>query len=276
MCPDSLKDFISSIFEYHHIRLTPSDLARLVRRSFPELSRKAVQSAIKAMVADGTLFYSSHFNTTHLELNYCRPVRISHRIILLPDGQDCAPMDGETQIIRLIQGSAFGIGDHPTTRLSLRAVDSIMSSITARDRTRGIRALDIGTGSGVLAIAAARLGASKVLAVDIDPLALHEARHNILLNALDRVIDITNEPLENVTGESFDLIMANLRPPTLRQILPQIEALSSINTCWVFSGFRQDAIEAVTRILPQEKSRVLSRESTCGWGAMTVRYLHSK
>jgi ribosomal protein L11 methyltransferase len=276
MCPDNLKEFIYSIFENHYIRLTPSDLERMVYRSHPDFSRKAVRSTIKAMVADGGLIYSNHFNTTHLELNYCRPVRFSPRIMLMPDGHGCTSSDAATQVIRMLQGVAFGIGDHPTTRLAIRAVDDIMSDMAARGLTRGIRALDIGTGSGVLAIAAAKLGAANVVALDIDPLALHEARNNILLNDLGRAIVVSDEPLENLADTSFDLIMANLRPPTLKQILPQVESLSSMNCHWIFSGFRQDAMEDAIRMLPEDKCEILVREAACGWGAVTIRYRGSE
>ena len=150
---------------------------------------------------------------------------------------------------------------------------SAMMSGSLRDC---IRVLDIGTGSGVLALAAAKLGAAKVVAMDIDTLALHEARNNILLNALEGKIVVTGKPLENFAGTSFDLIMANLRPPTLRQILPKVEGLSTKNSYWILSGFRQDAMEDVSRMLPTEKCEVFGWEATCGWGAMTVKYLHSK
>jgi len=275
MSPSDLKGFICSIFEDRYIRLTPPDLERMVRRSQPGFSPKAVRVAIKEMVAKGTLIYSNHFNTTHIELNYCRPFRVSPRIILVPHGQRCVvPLDDGTQTIVLLQGSAFGIGDHPTTRLALRAVDRVLSYYMAEGRTSRIRALDIGTGSGVLAMAAAKLGAEKVVALDIDHLALHEARNNIHRNHMDRSIVVMDAPIENLAGTSFDLIMANLRPPTLRQMMPRFEALSSDQCHWIISGFRQEATEEVARILPQKKTELLSSEASCGWGALTARYFY--
>lgn len=269
MCPDDLKRSIYAFFENRYIRLTPSDLERMVCRSHPGFSRRAVRSAIKEMVAEGTLLYTNHFNTTHLELNFCRPIRISRRIVLVPHGHACGPENEETHTIKMYQGSAFGIGDHPTTRLVLRAMDILMEE----GMPGGIRALDIGTGSGVLAMAAMILGAERVMAVDIDCLALHEARNNIRLNGLEQTVTLTNEPLENLAGGPFDLVMANLRPPTLKQILPQVEALSS-NIChWIISGFRQEALEDATRLLPKEKTAILSSDVACGWAALTVRYI---
>lgn len=274
MSRDALKKSISSVFENQRMRLTPLDLERMLCRAQPGFSLKAVRSAVKEMVADGTLLYTHHFNTTHLELNFCRPVRVSPRIVLMPHGQTCKPADDGTQAIRMLQGSAFGIGDHPTTRLALRAMDSVMALTMGEGPTIGIRVLDIGTGSGVLAMAAVILGAEKVVAVDIDHLALHEARNNVRLNDMDRAIVITDEPIENLAGPPFNLILANLRPPTLKQILPKMEALSSDNCHWIISGFRQEAMEEAVRILPQGKTLILCRDAACGWAAIAVRYLH--
>lgn len=269
-----IKSIIHDLFENHHIRLTPSNLKRKVCRLQPGCSPKAVLSSIKELVADGTLQYTSHFNTTHLELNFCKPVRISQRIVLMPQGHTCDPSDDGIRVIRMIQGGAFGIGDHPTTRLALRAVDRVMAQYLAQGLLRGIRALDIGTGSGVLAMAAAGLGAEEVLALDIDHLALHEARRNIHLNKMEKTIVVTDEPVENLAGVSYDLIMANLRPPTLKQILPRLQAVSSPNCHWIISGFRCEAMDAVVCMLPSEKTTVMNRDSVCGWAAITVRYLH--
>jgi ribosomal protein L11 methyltransferase len=269
-----LKRTILSLFENHHIRLTPSDLDRLVRRMNPGFSSKAVRTAIKEMVIEGSLAYTNHFNTTHLELNFFKAVRVSPRLLIIPHGRIAPQTDDELRAIMLVQGSAFGMGDHPTTRLALRAMDSVMANAMAETLNSGIHALDIGTGSGVLAIAAARLGAQKVVALDIDPLALYEARNNICLNGLDRVIAVSDEKLEKLPGNSFNLILANLRPPTLKQILPSMESVSSGNGYWVLSGFRREDMEAAIRILPPERTSILSRESAGGWAAVSVNYFH--
>ncbi len=272
MCLDDLKKSICALFEDSYTRLTPSNLQRIMCQSEQGFSPRAVRSAIKQLVTEGALLYTHHFNTSHLELNVCRPLRVSPRIVLLPDGHTFIPDDEGTQVIRMLQGSAFGVGDHPTTRLALRAVDSVMACTMAKRLISGIRALDIGTGTGVLAMAAAKLGAAEVVAVDIDNLALHEARNNIRLNAMEQKVAVSGEPFEKLIGTQFDLILANLRPPTLKQILPLVEALSSKNCIWVLSGFRQEDLEAAVLLLPSDKTVVVSQEAACDWAAMTVRY----
>ena len=270
MCPDDLKKSIYSIFESRHIRVTPIDLERYLCNTYPRLSQKAVRSAIKEMVAEGALLYTNHFNTTHLELNFCRPMRVSPRIILSPHGQACATAKDEIHSIKMVQGSAFGIGDHPTTRLALHALDSVMAKTCSLQRA--IRVLDIGTGSGVLAIAAAKLGAERVVALDIDSVALHEAFINVRLNGMDQRIVLRSDSLENLSGIEFEIVMANLRPPTLRQIMPKVEALSSVDCHWIISGFRGESLKEVAELLPLIKTEILSVEESSGWAAMTVRY----
>lgn len=275
MCLDDIKKSICALFKNSYIRLTPSNLQQILCRSRPEFSPRAVRSAIKDLVSEGALLFTHHFNISHLEMNVCRPLRVSPRIVLLPEGHTFIPDDEDTQVIRMLHGSAFGVGDHPTTRLALRAVDSVMKCTMAKRVTSAIRALDIGTGSGVLAMAAVKLGAEEVVAVDIDHLALHEARSNIRLNAMEQKIAVSGDPLEKLIGTQFDLILANLRPPTLKQILPLVEELSSNNCLWVLSGFRQEDLEAVVFLLPADKAVVLSQDAACGWAAMTIRYHHS-
>jgi ribosomal protein L11 methyltransferase len=131
--------------------------------------------------------------------------------------------------------------------------------------------LDIGTGSGVLSMAAVKLGAERVVALDVDTLALHEARNNVRLNAMDHRIMVTADPLENLIGIEFDLIMANLRPPTLREILPLVEKLSAEDARWVLSGFRIEAVEDIAQMLPRHMTEIVSRQDACGWAALTVR-----
>jgi ribosomal protein L11 methyltransferase len=276
MGPQNLRQTICDIFENRQVRVTPSDLERCLRKSHAGLSQKAARSAIKKMVAEGILLYTHHFNTTHLELNFCRPLRVSRRIILSPPGHHCGAGSEETHMIMLHHGSAFGIGDHPTTRLVLRAMDSFMATACAYALPGGgIRVLDIGTGSGVLAMAAVKLGAEKVVALDVDPLALHEARNNIDLNAMDQTIVLTADPLEDLLGIEFDLIMANLRPPTLREMLPLVEKLSSEKSRWIFSGVREEALKDVDEMLPGPIARILNKEVACGWAAMSIEYTKS-
>jgi ribosomal protein L11 methyltransferase len=128
-------------------------------------------------------------------------------------------------------GAAFGLGDHPTTRLAIRAMAEALAGNVPES------ALDIGTGTGVLAIAAALLGARRVLAVDIDPCARAEAAANVAENELTARITVADTSIDRIQGD-FSMVSANLRPPTLSRLADRIGALSGADAVAVLSGFR--------------------------------------
>lgn len=99
--------------------------------------------------------------------------------------------------------------------------------------------MDIGTGSGVLAIGAALLGARSVLALDVDPCALWEARANVALNGLDDRIRVSADPVEAL-AQTFDLVLANLRLPTLLGLVPTMSRMLGDEGVLVISGIRPE------------------------------------
>ena len=108
-------------------------------------------------------------------------LRVGRRLVIKPTWRDYDPLPDDL-IIKLDPGMAFGSGLHPTTRLCLEAMEGFLRP--------GSGVLDVGTGSGILAVAAARLGASHVLALDTDPLAVRVARENVALNQVEPVVQV--------------------------------------------------------------------------------------
>jgi ribosomal protein L11 methyltransferase len=131
-------------------------------------------------------------------------MRIGRRIVIKPTWRDHAPRPGDV-ILDLDPGMAFGTGLHPTTRLCLAGVESAAD----RGLVGGARVLDVGCGSGILAIAAARLGAASVLGVDTDPIAVEATIANAAWNRLAGRIAARAGSLPS-GGEAFDLVLANL------------------------------------------------------------------
>lgn len=132
---------------------------------------------------------------------YYHPVKISNRFTIVPTWENYEPVESDELMIELDPGMAFGTGTHPTTVMSLQALEKYVKA----DMT----VTDVGTGSGVLAIASAMLGAKHVHALDLDPIAVKSAIENIELNHISG-IDVVEGDLLDTVKEPADIIVANI------------------------------------------------------------------
>jgi ribosomal protein L11 methyltransferase len=123
---------------------------------------------------------------------YFKPLQVSERLTIKPTWETYTPREDEV-IIELDPGMAFGTGTHPTTALCLRTLEGVVRV--------GDTMIDVGTGSGILAIGAVKLGASRVLALDLDPIAVSSATENIKLNGIQNVIEVRQSDLLGILSE---------------------------------------------------------------------------
>jgi len=223
-----------------------------------------VQAAIRGLVAGGELAYTHEHGRTFLEPSFDRPVRVSERIVLSPPDREVPRGPGDI-VVCLRPGAAFGVGRHPTTRLSLRGIEFALRREAAVHRCAGSRALDIGTGSGVLAIAAVKLGIENGVGLDIDPCAVAEARNNVRLNGLAGRIEISDRGLEGLDG-LFSLVVANLRLPTLARLAAAIAALTMPGAALVISGVQQEEQAAVVAAYGRQRFE-------CVWSVAEDRWI---
>jgi len=244
-------------------RQTPADILKALSHP-PVFPKTAVQEAIRELVASGALAYTAEYGRTFLEPSFDRPVRVSERIVLTPPDRDVPPGPGEI-VVRLRPGAAFGVGRHPTTRLSLRGIEFALSGDGAARPRAGSRVLDIGTGSGVLAIAAVKLGIENGVGLDIDPCAVAEASHNVMLNGLAGRIAISDRGLEGLEGV-FSLVVANLRLPTLARLAAAIAALTMPGGALVVSGVQQEEQAAVCAAYGRQRFE-------CAWSVAEDRWV---
>ena len=156
-----------------------------------------------------------------------KPLPIGDRFLIVPPWQR-AKEAGRISIT-VLPGQAFGTGHHPTTSGALLAIDDLAAhhQIT--------RAIDVGTGSGILAIAMAQLGVRKITAIDNDPLALSNARENAELNGLEQRIEFSTMPIARVRGK-FDLVVANILSQTLIALAPDLKRLVASGGHLVLGG----------------------------------------
>lgn len=133
---------------------------------------------------------------------YYHPVKISNRFTIVPTWEIYKPVDSDELIIELDPGMAFGTGTHPTTVMSLQALEKYI--------TKDSTVIDVGTGSGVLAIGAAMLGAKHIHALDLDEVAVRSAKLNVKLNKVQENIDVVQGNLLDTVEEPADIVVANI------------------------------------------------------------------
>jgi len=166
---------------------------------------------------------------------FFKPFAIIPGLIIKPSWEEYSARPGQ-QVIEMDPGMAFGTGQHASTKLAL----GLMRVCFQQDPPT--RVLDIGSGTGILSMAAALFGAEQVVAVDNDPEAVRVATENIAANGLDRIISCSAEGLDEIRG-SFDLICANIVHDVLVAMAPAIARLLAADGRVVLSGILSGAQE---------------------------------
>jgi ribosomal protein L11 methyltransferase len=168
-------------------------------------------------------------------------------------------------VVNLDPGMAFGTGAHGTTRLCLETLAELFAGSDPPHRV-----LDVGTGSGILAIAAAALGAQRVLACDIDPEACQTARENVLLNGVAQRVEITDKPLAQLEGD-FQVVLANILAEENVRLADELTRRVAAGGHLVLSGIlreKEDLVAAGFASLPL-RGPIISRQDD--WSCLHYR-----
>ena len=181
--------------------------------------------------------------------------------------EDCLETDGK--VIYLEAGMAFGTGGHPSTRLALTALEEFFTPPPGAPCTRGSRVLDVGTGSGILALAAARLGAGTVTAIDPFQDAFEAASKNVRQNGLESIIQVSKATAESL-NEKFDLVLANLVPSVLLKTLKYIVPLLDRDGTMICAGFSDSQAPQVVKALTKKGLVSQKTYSQSGWTALKL------
>jgi ribosomal protein L11 methyltransferase len=154
-------------------------------------------------------------------------INIGERLMVAPSWK-LPESANDRAIIQIDPGMAFGTGTHETTRLCLEAIES---------RWSGGSMIDVGTGTGILAIAAARLAEnSRIVAIDVDPLAVEVAKENIAINRVEKIIEITEGQPADFVGQTFDLVVANLTADVIMALMNDLAACLNEEGVMILSG----------------------------------------
>lgn len=188
-------------------------------------------------------------------------VPAARTIVIRPPHIAYEPSGGEV-VIDLAPGLAFGTGQHQSTRLALALLADVCAETTPA------RTLDLGTGSGILAVAAAKLGALDVTAVDIDPVAVEAVRETARRNQVDDQINVQEGGIP--AGEHYDLILANLTADLLQHLAPEIAGATARNGRLIASGFLAGRREEVGQALADVGLWPVKFRSEDDWSALVA------
>ncbi len=192
-----------------------------------------------------------------------KTLRISPTLIVKPPWETYSPARGETVIV-LNPGMAFGTGNHPSTRMCLEALEDIIPSFPHRPSL-----LDVGTGSGILSIAAHQMGARPTCAVDTDPLALQNAKKNARANGIRRGIQFR---LGSATAfpKAFDIVVANLLPQELLPIAAALPKRVSARGILIVAGLLSSQSGEVRRAFSGQGMKVRGRKESKEWACLIL------
>ena len=199
---------------------------------------------------------------------YYKPMEIGERLLVIPQWEkaDC----GSRVPLILDPGLTFGTGSHATTRLCLTALEKLAGP--------GQRVLDLGCGSGILSIAALKLGADSALAVDIDDKCLDVAYENAALNGIGKDVytvkvgDVLgDEAMRAELGGGYDIVLANIVADVIIGLAPMVHSLLAPGGLFLCSGIIDDRAEEVAEHLRQAGLEIVTTRSADGWFAYTCR-----
>jgi len=191
-----------------------------------------------------------------------RPVEAGN-FLITPSWHRKSVSETDRVIIEIDPKMSFGTGYHETTRLVLRL---LTNEVRAGDIV-----LDAGTGTGILAIAAARLGATKVIGFDIDPWSERNAKENCLRNRVDAVVEIRLGDLDAVSEQPFDVILANIQLDVIQRMLPGLEEKLAADGRLIVSGILLTQQRALIDAAKGFGLGVTSEESEGEWWASVLQ-----
>lgn len=207
---------------------------------------------------------------------YFKPIRVSETLTIKPTWEEYEAAPGE-RIIELDPGMAFGTGTHPTTALCLQTLESVVKG--------GEEVIDVGTGSGILAIGACRLGAKSVLALDLDPVAVSSATENVKLNGLSNQVEVKLSDLLGVLKDEaaersgaplavslpVDLVVANILAEIILLFVDDVYAALKPDGIYIASGVYKNKETDVEEGLLRSGFEIIEKRRDEEWIAFVAR-----
>jgi ribosomal protein L11 methyltransferase len=190
------------------------------------------------------------------------PAAIGERLLIAPSWRLPADIEGR-EVIQIDPGMAFGTGTHETTRLCLELIERFW---------RGGCLLDVGTGTGILAIAAALLQpAARIIAIDVDPVAVEVARENIAINRVTDQVSVMEKQPGNFVGQSFDVVVANLTAEVIIDLMGELAGCVRPDGLLILSGILNELSDEVERSAGEAELMIIERQNAGDWSALVAQ-----
>ncbi|MBU0699583.1 MAG: 50S ribosomal protein L11 methyltransferase [Proteobacteria bacterium] len=194
------------------------------------------------------------------------PEKIGAGIVVKPTWREYVRAENET-VLEIDPGMAFGTGTHPTTAMCIEMIETYLK--------RGDSFLDVGTGSGILMVAAAKLGAAQVRGVDNDDEAVKIARQNMLQNRIEtKTFKVTAGNLVNGIDEPFNLVAANISSAAVINLLDGVGGVLAENGMFICSGIVAESKSAIVAKMETLGFDVIETRTKEGWVAIAARLIH--
>ncbi len=193
---------------------------------------------------------------------YFKPVRVGRRLVIKPSWEQLVPLPADI-VLEIDPGMAFGTGTHATTTLCLAVLEEIVHP--------GMKVFDLGTGSGILAIAAAKLGA-EVAAVDLDAVAVQVAQENVQLNMVADRVRVLKGDLGTVLSGQADLVIANIIADVIIALLQDLPRLLHPQGEFLASGIIESRVPEVEKAMRAKGLEIVERREDSGWILIRTRW----
>lgn len=193
---------------------------------------------------------------------YYKPIEIGERLVVVPMWESYENTENKVAV-RMDPGMAFGTGTHETTRLCATLLERYVDNTT--------KMLDVGCGSGILAICASKLGAKECYAYDIDPVAVKVARENVKDNGVTNIECGVSDLLLGVKSGKYDVITANIVADIIIRLLPDISKFMHDKTKLILSGIIDERCEDVYASIAKNSLEIIEEIHENGWCALSVK-----
>lgn len=192
---------------------------------------------------------------------YYKPVKVGERIVVKPIWEEYEVQNDEL-VVELDPGMAFGTGTHETTRMCIQALERYVKADTT--------VFDVGCGSGILAIAAAKLGAKLAVGVDLDPVAVESSIENVSYNDLNNIQILHGNLVEVIDGKA-DVVVANIIAEIICLLCDDVKRVLNTNGYFITSGIIHDRVEMVTSKLEETGFEVIEVNKDGEWNCIVAK-----